>query len=107
VAVEAAACGALPVSANHSGMREVSRRLGEAVESDVASLLSFTVGQGAVEAIASSLTRWLALPEERRAAASEALSRRATELWSWEGVAQGVIHASRGELDRLDEVPGE
>ena len=31
VAAEAAACGALPVSADHSGMREVSRQLAEAL----------------------------------------------------------------------------
>ena len=31
VAAEAAACGALPVSAGHSGMLEVSRKLAEAL----------------------------------------------------------------------------
>ena len=33
VAAEAAACGVLPVSAGHSGMREVSRQLAEALPS--------------------------------------------------------------------------
>jgi glycosyltransferase involved in cell wall biosynthesis len=101
VAVEAAACGALPVSADHSGMREVSRRLAAALPPDVGSLTSFRVGEGAVEAIAERLNGWLALPEERRAAAREALVETTRRLWSWEGVAGGVIAASRGELDRL------
>jgi glycosyltransferase involved in cell wall biosynthesis len=105
VAAEAAACGALPISADHSGMREVSRRLGAVVPDQVAPLLSFPVEPGAVEAIADRVNRWLALPAETRRAASSALSDRVAELWSWEEVANGVIAASRGELDRLPRVP--
>ncbi len=101
VAAEAAACGALPVSAGHSGMLEVSRKLAEALPPEAAGLTSFAVEQGAVEAIAERLNRWLSLPEERRVAAREALVSTAHRLWSWEGVARGVIAASRGELDRL------
>ena len=51
--------------------------------------------------IAERLNAWLSLPEERRAEAREALVSTAHRLWSWEGVARGVIAASRGELDRL------
>ncbi len=101
VAVEAAACGALPVSADHSGMREVSRQLAAALPPEVGRLTSFPVGEGAVEAIAERLNAWLALPEERRAMAREALVETTRRLWSWEGVARGVIAASRGDLDRL------
>lgn len=101
VAAEAAACGVLPVSAGHSGMREVSTKLAEALPSEAAELVSFPVEDGAVEAIAARLNGWLELPEERRAAAREALVGTARRLWSWEGVARGVIAASRGELDRL------
>jgi glycosyltransferase involved in cell wall biosynthesis len=101
VAAEAAACGALPVSAGHSGMREVSRELAAALPSEVAELVSFPVEEGAVEGIAERLNRWLELPEERRGEAREALVETARRLWSWEGVARGVIAASRGELDRL------
>ncbi len=101
VAVEAAACGALPVSADHSGMREVSRQLAAALPPEVGRLTSFPVAEGAVEAIAERLNAWLALPEERRAAAREALVETTRRLWSWEGVARGVIAASRGDLDRL------
>jgi glycosyltransferase involved in cell wall biosynthesis len=101
VAAEAAACGALPLSAGHSGMLEVSRQLTEALPPEVGHLTSFPVEEGAVEAIAERLNGWLALPEVRRAQAREALVGTARRLWSWEGVARGVIAASRGELDRL------
>ncbi len=101
VAAEAAACGALPVSAGHSGMLEVSRKLAEALPEEVASLTSFPVEEGSIEAIAERLDRWLSLPEEERAETREALVATAHRLWSWEGVARGVIAASRGELDRL------
>jgi glycosyltransferase involved in cell wall biosynthesis len=101
VAAEAAACGTLPVSAGHSGMLEVSRQLSDALPSEVGALTSFPVERGAVEAIAARLEGWLALTEEKRAEAREALVATARRLWSWEGVARGVIAASRGELDRL------
>jgi glycosyltransferase involved in cell wall biosynthesis len=101
VAAEAAACGALPVSAGHSGMLEVSRQLAAALPAEVGRLTSFPVEEGAVEAIAERLNAWLALPEEDRNAAREALVRTTRELWSWEGVARGAIAASAGELDRL------
>jgi glycosyltransferase involved in cell wall biosynthesis len=101
VAAEAAACGVLPVSAGHSGMREVSRELAAALPEEVADLVSFPVKKGAVEEIADRLIRWLELPEKKRDEAREALVSTARRLWSWEGVARGVIAASRGELDRL------
>jgi glycosyltransferase involved in cell wall biosynthesis len=101
VAAEAAACGVLPVSAGHSGMREVSRQLAAALPPEVGRLTSFPVEKGAVEAIAGRLNGWLGLPEEERVVAREALVETVSRLWSWEGVARGVIAAARGELDRL------
>ena len=101
VAAEAAACGVLPVSAGHSGMLEVSRQLAAALPSATADLVSFPVEEGAVEAIAERLSRWLELSEAERAGARQALVDTARRLWSWEGVARGVIAASRGDLDRL------
>jgi glycosyltransferase involved in cell wall biosynthesis len=94
VAVEAAACGALPVSAGHSGMLEVSRQL-------AAALPSFTVEEGAVEAIARRLNAWFALPESEREVARRALVETVGRLWSWEGVGRGVLAASAGGLDDL------
>jgi glycosyltransferase involved in cell wall biosynthesis len=101
VAAEAAACGALPVSADHSGMREVSRQLAVALPVEVGRLTSFPVEPGAVGGIAERLSAWLDLPEEEQGEARERLVETARRLWSWEGVARGVIAASRGELDRL------
>jgi glycosyltransferase involved in cell wall biosynthesis len=101
VAAEAAACGVLPVSAGHSGMREVSRQLAPALPPGVADLVSFPVEIGAVGAIAGRLNRWLELPQTKREEAREALVETAGRLWSWEGVARGVTAASRGDLDRL------
>jgi len=105
VAAEAAAAGVLPVSADHSGMREVSRALAEVLPPDQRDLLSFPLGDAAVPAIADRLNRWLALDPESRREAGAALSSRAGELWSWLGVARGVLAASTGRIDELPPVP--
>ncbi|HWB69965.1 MAG TPA: glycosyltransferase family 4 protein, partial [Solirubrobacterales bacterium] len=94
VAAEAAACGTLPVSAAHSGMREVSAQLSAALPEAVAGLTGFDVEEGAVEAIAARLNAWLELPEADREAAREALVATVGRLWSWEGVARAVLAAA-------------
>jgi glycosyltransferase involved in cell wall biosynthesis len=101
VAVEAAACGTLPVAAGHSGMLEVSRQLQAELPGDVGALTSFPVQAGAVEGIAGRLAAWLALSENERERARAALVETVARLWSWEGVARGVLSAAAGELDRL------
>ncbi|MGN6216615.1 MAG: glycosyltransferase, partial [Solirubrobacterales bacterium] len=101
VAVEAAACGALPVSAGHSGMLEVTRQLGPFLPEPVRSLTSFPLEAGAVEAIAARLDAWLALSEIERESARSALVAAVARLWSWEGVARGVLAAAAGDLDDL------
>jgi glycosyltransferase involved in cell wall biosynthesis len=101
VAAEAASCGALPVSAAHSGLAEVSKILAGALPDDLRPLLSFELADDAVEQIADRLIRWLQLEPGRRAAASQALSDVARERFSWEGVARGVIDAAEGRLDAL------
>jgi glycosyltransferase involved in cell wall biosynthesis len=101
VAVEAAACGTLPVSAGHSGMLEVSRQLQSALPERVGALTSFPVERGAVEAIAARLNDWLALPEAARELARKSLVETVGRLWSWEGVARGVLAAAAGELGDL------
>jgi glycosyltransferase involved in cell wall biosynthesis len=105
VAAEAAAAGALPVSAAHSGLIEVSRELAAALPDAASGLVSFELGAGAVEAIAARINGWLALDGETRDAARAALRATVARLWSWEGVARGVIAASAGRLDELPEVP--
>lgn len=104
VAAEAAACGALPVSAGHSGMLEVSRRLAAELPPEVAGLVSFPVEPGAVEAIAARVGGWLSLPDGVREQAREALIETVRMRWSWEGVARGVLAAAAGELAGLPSV---
>jgi glycosyltransferase involved in cell wall biosynthesis len=106
VAAEAAACGALPLSAAHSGLAEVTATLREALDEDLRPLLSFGRGPGAVVEIAEKLVAWLGLAEERRAAASAALASLARGRYGWESVADGVIAAARGELDSLPRPTG-
>jgi glycosyltransferase involved in cell wall biosynthesis len=101
VAVEAAACGVLPVSADHSGMQEVSRQLAPRLPGEVGPLISFPVAPGAVEGIAARLNAWLGIDPGTRERAREALVRTTRDLWSWEGVARGVIAASQGRLEDL------
>ena len=84
VAVEAAACGALPVSAGHSGMLEVSRQLAAALPPEVGRLTSFPVeaGGGRGDRRAARRAGWRC-PRSERAAAREALvetARTALEL---------------------------
>jgi glycosyltransferase involved in cell wall biosynthesis len=101
VAAEAAACGVLPLSADHSGMAEVTSTLAPALHEDLRPLLSFEVGPGAVEEIAAKLVAWLTLDDSRRREASQALADTARALYSWESVAEGVIAAAQGRLDEL------
>jgi glycosyltransferase involved in cell wall biosynthesis len=104
VAAEAAASAVPPVSADHSGMREVAALLGAALEPELARLLSFPVGPNAVTDLADRLGGWLDLAGDRRRTAGMTLAKRVAELWSWEGVARGVIAASRGDLEELPHV---
>jgi glycosyltransferase involved in cell wall biosynthesis len=101
VAVEAAACGALPLSARHSGLAEVTRTLEPALPEPLRPLLSFELGPRSVEEIAEKLVRWLTLEPAQRAIARQALSANARELFGWEGVARGVVAAAEGRLAEL------
>jgi glycosyltransferase involved in cell wall biosynthesis len=101
VAAEAAACGALPVVAAHSGLAEVARTLGAAAPEQARPWLTFTVGPDAVRELADDLSAWLAAPDDLRAAARDAIVAATRESYSWDGVARSVIAAARGELDGL------
>ena len=107
VAAEAAAAGVLPVGAAHSGHRRGLPRAGRgAARRRSAPLVSFALGDGAVEAIAERLNAWFALAGGRAGAgAGVALRETVARLWSWEGVAGGVIAASAGDLDELADLP--
>ena len=105
VAAEAAACGALPLSAAHSGLAEVSAILAGAVPEQARASLSFTVGDGAVHEIAQRLVWWLRAPGELREATREALVSVARRRFSWDGVAAGVVAAAEGRHEALVRPP--
>ena len=101
VAAEAAACGALPLSAEplgHGGGHRHARA--RAASRELRPLLSFEVGPDAVEQIAAEardLARRSTRRERERARA--ALAAEAARRYSWESVAEGVIAAAQGRLD--------
>jgi glycosyltransferase involved in cell wall biosynthesis len=101
VAAEAAACGVLPVSAAHSGLQEVSAQLAETVPESAVPWLSFPLEGDPVTELADRLIAWLQAPEEIRRRTCEALVETARARFSWEGVANGVIAAAQGDLQRL------
>jgi glycosyltransferase involved in cell wall biosynthesis len=104
VAAEAAACGVLPVSAGHSGAKEVSAMLAAAVPAEARDWLSFPIDDRAVWAIAERVRAWLEAPADLRAATRAALVATARERFSWEGVAAGVISAAQGRVAELPPV---
>lgn len=101
VAIEGAACGALPLSAEHSGLAEISRVLATAVPPPAARLLSFALDDEPVEGIAERLVEWLEADPRLREATRAALVATVRERWSWQGVARGVLSAAQGRLDEL------
>ncbi|MDQ3769818.1 MAG: glycosyltransferase [Actinomycetota bacterium] len=105
VAAEAAACGALPICADHSGLAEVAGALAGAVPEEVRRWLRVPVDDHVVTGLADRISGWLCTPAPVRANAREALGAVARERYSWEGVARGVLRAARGELDALPPVP--
>jgi glycosyltransferase involved in cell wall biosynthesis len=101
VAAEAAATGALPVVARHSGLAEVARTLSAAVPPPARDWLTFDVGPTAVDELAAAVGGWLEAPEDLRTATREGIVAATRERYSWDGVARTVIAAARGELDDL------
>jgi glycosyltransferase involved in cell wall biosynthesis len=104
VVVEAAACGALPISAAHSGLAEVSRTLTGALPEPVRELVTFPLGSDVVRSIAARVIEWLQAPTELREAAKAALPQAVATRYSWTSIARDVIAAARGELEGLEPV---
>ena len=84
VAAEAAACGVLPIVADHSGLAEVAAGLGE-------NGLTF---DGTTSDLEARLAGVLALPDARRREMGLAARAAVVERWSWDGIAQRLIDAS-------------
>ncbi|MGB6424894.1 MAG: hypothetical protein WBF18_06410, partial [Solirubrobacterales bacterium] len=81
--------------------------LDRALPASARGLTAFPLGPAAVGAIAERVVGWLRLPAAEQAASGVALRRTVSRLWSWEGVARGVISASAGELEALVRVPSD
>ena len=105
VAAEAAAAGALPVCADHSGLAEVAAALDAELPAAARGLTAFPLGPDAIEGIAARLIDWFGLEPGERAEAATALRATVERLWSWQGVARSVLAASAGELDGLVPIP--
>jgi glycosyltransferase involved in cell wall biosynthesis len=106
VAAEAAASGALPICAAHSGLAEVASILGERLPPTVRELLTFERGMRSVEDLGFAMNEWLQLDERLRSSARAALARTSAEHFGWESVAETVMAASQGRTTRLEPVPG-
>jgi glycosyltransferase involved in cell wall biosynthesis len=105
VVAEAACCGALPLSASHSGLAEVTAALAPVLDEDLRSLLSFELGPDAVHEIAGKLVRWLTY--DGRAQVRASLSEFARGQFGWERIAEGVTQAAMGRLGELPVVTDE
>ncbi len=101
VAAEAAACGVPPISADHSGLAEVTRQLQDPLSGASAALLSFRLGATAVEQLASRINSTLALSVDQRQELSARLVHTAGEHFSWAGVARELVSAATGDTADL------
>jgi glycosyltransferase involved in cell wall biosynthesis len=106
VAAEAAAVGALPICAAHSGLAEVTSILGEKLPARVRELLTFERGMRAVDDLGLAMNEWLELDDRTRHSARATLVKAATDEFGWEAVAETVMAASQGRTTRLEPVPG-
>ena len=97
VAAEGAACGVLPVCAEHSGLAEVTTTLSDEVPA-AAGLTGFRLGPEAVPDLAARINGWLALEPAERLGIGRDIAASADRNWSWRGVAADVISASAGEV---------
>ena len=84
VAAEAAACGVVPIVANHSGLEEVAAGLGEAAR---------TFG-GSTAELADRIDELLRLPDLERRRLGALGRERVAARWSWRGVAAQLIELS-------------
>jgi glycosyltransferase involved in cell wall biosynthesis len=89
VAAEAAAAGAPPLVARHSGLAEVAAGLEELYPPELRHLASFANGDATQ--LQERLGELLALSDADRARLRESARRAAVELWSWASVAERLL----------------
>jgi glycosyltransferase involved in cell wall biosynthesis len=108
VLAEAACCGSMPLSADHSGLAEVTELLAPAIRRQLRPQLSFQLGPGAVQEIADKLSAWLTFTATRPNAWRQAradLTELACAEFGWQEVARGVMAAAQGRLAGLPPIP--
>lgn len=101
VAAEAAACGVPPISAEHSGLKEVTEQLQENLSGASASLLSFPTDNLAIDRLASRVSGVFGQGLDERRELAARLVATAASRFSWDGVATNVIAAATGETESL------
>jgi glycosyltransferase involved in cell wall biosynthesis len=89
VAAEAAAAGAPPIVARHSGLAEIAVGLEAEYPPEHGHLASFTTGDASE--LAAKLRELLALPRQEHGRLREAARRAAVERWSWAQVARELL----------------
>ena len=89
VAAEAAAAGAPPLVARHSGLAEIADGLEAEYPPELRTLASFRTGDAGD--LRDKLSALLALGPGQRAALAEAARRAAVGLWSWSSVAERLL----------------
>ena len=89
VAAEAAACGALPLVARHSGLAEIAAGLEQEYPEALRRLTSFETGRA--EDLRSKLAELIALPPAEREVLRAAARRTVIARWSWAGVATRLL----------------
>jgi glycosyltransferase involved in cell wall biosynthesis len=89
VAAEAAAAGAPPLVARHSGLAEIAEGIEAEYPPGLGDLASFETGDA--DDLRETLGRLLALPREEREALGAAARRAVVARWSWAGVARRLL----------------
>jgi glycosyltransferase involved in cell wall biosynthesis len=89
VAAEAAAAGAPPLVARHSGLAEIAEGLEAEYPAEYRDLASFATGD--VDELRATLERLLRLSAEERALLGAAARRAVVARWSWAGVARRLL----------------
>jgi len=98
VAAEAAACGAPPLVARHSGLAEVAAALEAEYPVELRGLASFAPGD--VEDLTTKLAAIIALGPRRREALGAAARRAVVRRWSWESVASALLALGAADPSR-------
>jgi len=91
VSAEAAACGCIPIVADHSGLGTVAAALRERLPEGQQDLVAFPPRAGqVVRELADRITRACLLEDPELTQVSEAVRRTVEEEWSWDALSLRV-----------------